>query len=136
VSLAGLYPWLKALHVASAIIFAGGVLAVSVLLAAAPAGTGSSPLAGAVRRWDQTVTMPAMLLVWAFGLALASTGHWFSDLWLQAKLVLVVVLSGIHGLQSGRLRRLAGGAAVRPWRPAPLVLACIVAIAVLAVIKP
>ncbi len=128
---------MKALHVASAVVFAGGVLAVSVFLAAAPADLqNSSSFARTVRRWDQAVTTPAMLLVWAFGLTLAITGHWFSGFWLQAKLAFVLVLSGIHGVQSGRLRRLAGGTAVPSLRSSPIVLGCIVVIAVLAVIKP
>jgi len=136
-SLAELYPWLKALHVASAVIFAGGVLAVSVFLAAAPVDLeNSSSFARMVRRWDQAVTMPAMLLVWAFGLTLAVTGHWFSEFWLQAKLAFVLVLSGIHGIQSGRLRRLAGGTAVQSLRSSSIILGCIVVIAVLAVVKP
>ena len=136
-SLADVYPWLKALHVAAALAFVGGVLAVSVLLQALPTdGSGSAPVARVVRRWDRAVTTPAMLLVWAFGLALALTGHWFADLWLQAKLVVVVVLSGIHGVQSGRLRRMAGGTVAKPLRSAPIILAGILAIAVLAVVKP
>ena len=50
-SLTELYPWLKALHVASAIVFAGGVLTVSVFLAAVPADAeSSSSFASAVRR--------------------------------------------------------------------------------------
>lgn len=136
---ADLYPWLKALHVAAALGFVGGVLAVSVFLAATFAeaeGAAVPALARAVRRWDQAVTTPAMLLVWAFGLALAVTGHWLADIWLQAKLVFVVVLSGLHGVQSGRLRRLAGGASVPSLRSAPFVMACVLAIAVLAVVKP
>lgn len=136
-SLAEIYPWLKALHVAAALAFVGGVLAVSAFLAAAPADAAAvAPIARGVRRWDQAVTTPAMLLVWAFGLTLAMTGHWFADGWLQAKLVVVLVLSGLHGAQSGRLRRLAGGVAVRPLRIGPLVIACAILIAVLAVVKP
>lgn len=136
-SLAALYPWLKALHVAAAMAFAGGLLALSVFLAAAAAMPRDAPAAARVmRRWDQAVTMPAMLLVWVFGLALALSGHWFGDLWLQAKLAIVVVLSGVHGVLSGQLRRLAGGAAAPAWRPAPVILLGILAIAVLATAKP
>ncbi len=136
-SLAEAYPWLKALHVAAALAFVGGVLAVSLFLAAVPAGEAAvAPIARGVRRWDQAVTTPAMLLVWALGLTLAMTGGWFADGWLQAKLVVVVILSGLHGIQSGRLRRLAGGDPVRSLRTAPLVIGCAVVIALLAVAKP
>ena len=131
------YPWLKALHVVAALAFVGGVLAVSVLLRALPAdAAGAAPIARGVRRWDQAVTTPAMLLVWTLGLALATASQAFADGWLQAKLALVLALSGLHGVQSGRLRRLAGGQPLRPFGIAPLVLACAAAIAVLAVAKP
>lgn len=136
-SLAAAYPWLKALHVAAALVFTGGVLAVSTLLAAVPAADPAiASTARGIRRWDQTVTTPAMLLVWALGLTLATTGHWFADGWLQAKLAFVLVLSGLHGIQSGRLRRLAGGTALRSLRTTPIVIGCAVAIALLAVAKP
>ncbi len=136
-SLAEFYPWLKALHVAVALAFVGGVLSVSVFLAAVPEGEpGAASMARSIRRWDQAVTTPSMLLVWALGLTLATTGHWFADGWLQAKLLFVLVLSGLHGVQSGRLRRLAGGTTIRPLRIAPLAIGCAVAIALLAVAKP
>jgi protoporphyrinogen IX oxidase len=127
------YPWLKALHVAAAMAFAGGVLAVAIVLAA---NEPSRAVIDQVRRWDSWVTTPAMLLVWGLGLSLALTGQWFAHAWLQAKLVLVVALSGLHGVQSGRLRRLAKGDELTPPRFAALALFCIVAIAILATGKP
>lgn len=80
-----------------------------------------------------------MLLVWAFGLALATEGRWFADIWLQAKLAFVVFLSALHGVQSGALRRWAGGRQPAPLAAAagaaPLALACLTVIAFLAVTK-
>ena len=131
------YPWLKAFHVAAALTFVGGVLSVSVLLAILPTEPAiASPVARGVRRWDQVVTTPAMLLVWTLGLLLATSGHWFAETWLQIKFAFVLVLSGLHGLQSGRLRRLAAGSTVRPLQTAPVVLACAIVIALIAVAKP
>lgn len=136
-NLAALYPWLKAIHLASAIVFAGGVLAVAMLLAAAPDDAASaSTLARNVRRWDHAVTAPALFIAFACGLTLAISGQWFGAAWLHAKLVLVLVLAGIHGFQAGLLRRLAGGATVGRRRLIPLVLVCVTAIAILAVVKP
>lgn len=132
------YPWLKALHVASALIFVGGVFAAAVFLRAAAHEALISPsLVQAVRRWDRVVTTPAMLLVWIFGLTLASAGGWLAEGWLWAKLVLVIMLSGVHGVQSGWLRRLAGKPALAP-PPflTGLIFGCIVGIAILAVAKP
>jgi len=132
-----LYPWLKALHVAAVLTFTGGVLGVAVLLRALPAGdAAAAPFARAVRRWDHAVTTPAMLLTWALGLTLATNGHWFAAGWLQIKLVLVLALSGLHGVQSGRLSRIAQGRAIRPADFGLMVVACSAAMALLAVAKP
>lgn len=145
------YLWLKALHVAAAITFVSGVLGVAVYLAALGAVGASSPggphaggeaivrASVVVRRWDRAVTTPAMLIVWTLGLALARQGGWFAFGWLQAKLACVLLLSGVHGMQSGALRRAAGGAS--PPRPAlrvigPVILGLVAAIAVLVVVKP
>ncbi len=130
------YLWLKALHVAAAITFVGGVLSVAVFLRAV--GPGHADLVRKVRRWDQRVTTPAMLLVWALGLSLALTGGWFRDGWLVAKLVFVIALSGVHGVQSAKLRRLAGGRPASPTSAliAPAIIGCVITIAVLVVVKP
>ena len=130
------YAWLKALHVAAAITFVAGVLDAAVFLAAAQPGHGET--ARAFHRWDRIATTPAMLLVWTLGLALALMGGWFHDGWLVAKLAFVVALSGLHGMQSAKLRRLAGGvAAAAPSRlVATFVVGSAAAIAILVVVKP
>lgn len=131
------YPWLKAAHVACTLLFVGGIVAGGLLLAAGRTmANQATAFATVLRRWDRLVTTPAMLSVWAFGIGLASAGGWFTSGWLQAKLVLVVLLSAIHGLQSGQIRRLAAGLDVKPRRPAALVVPAVIAIAVLAVVKP
>jgi len=136
------YPWLKALHVAAAIAFVGGVLGGSLHLTTPSASEEAFPTAlqahRIVRAWDRAVTTPATLIVWALGLTLALRGGWLASGWLPAKLVLVVALSGLHGVQSGRLRRLAGGQQIKPGprAVAPVVLCLLIAIAVLVVVKP
>ena len=112
------------------------MLGAAVCLAGVDAG--SAGALHAMRRWDQRVTTPAMLLVWALGLTLALSGSWFKAPWLIAKLGFVVALSALHGMQSAKLRRMAGnGVAPAPTRfAAPLAMAAILAIAVLAVLKP
>ncbi len=114
------YLWLKAMHIVAAVTWIGGMLVVGVSLAAVSGvrdqqeiATRSAFLAH-VRRWDQRVTSPAMLLVWIFGLALALTGNWFPQPWLLAKLGLVVLLSAQHGVLSGPLLRFA-----RSQEPSP-----------------
>ena len=139
-----IYLWLKALHLAAVMAFVGGLLSQAVFLAALgpadPPSQQQRPSARVVRRWSRGVTTPAMLLTWAFGLALALRGGWFSSLWLPAKLVFVVALSGLHGTQSGALRRLDGGGGRTPMSArhvaGPVILALTAAIAALVVIKP
>ena len=130
------YTWLKALHVASAMTFVSGVLGVAVLLNAT--GRDHVDLMRRVRRWDQQVTTPAMLLVWGLGLSLGLMGGWFRDGWLIAKLAFVIVLSGVHGVQSAKVRRLAGGISIAPASRlvAPMIIGSVLAIAILVVVKP
>ncbi|WCS23699.1 CopD family protein [Methylobacterium sp. NMS14P] len=138
-TLADAYPWFKALHVACALLFVGGVVASGLLLAAGRTATDLdriTPVAMVLRQWDRTVTVPAMLGVWAFGIGLAVSGGWLAFGWLQAKLFLVVILSAIHGLQSGRIRRLVAGQEYRSSPASALVAPAVAAIAILAVIKP
>lgn len=134
-SLAELYLWFKALHIAAALMFVGGVLALTIVLDAIRIAPGTVAFAR-VQRWDRAVTTPAMLLVWVLGFMLAMTAHWLADHWLQAKLVLVVILSGLHGVQSGRLRRAENQTSGASRSLAPIVLAIAIMIAVLAVLKP
>ena len=60
-------------------------------------------------------------------------GHWLPSGWLIAKLIVVVLLSGWHGVQSGRLRK--STAAVDPYAPAIVVTAAGLIVA-LVVLKP
>ena len=49
------------------------------------------------RRLLKAIINPAMIATWLAGLYLALAGHWFSAHWLHGKLLLVLVLSGVHG---------------------------------------
>jgi len=139
------YLWLKAFHVAAVIGWIGGMLASSLFMAVA--GTASQPPAaaesrmiGMLRAWDRNVTTPAMLTAWALGVTMAVQAGWLSSRWLMIKLVLVFGLSSLHGVQSGKLRRMARGASRLPsvhlGYAAPAILAAMAAIAVLVVLKP
>jgi len=139
------YLWLKAIHVAAAVTWIGGMLAMELVVMMVPAGphrraVGELPMLDVVRRWDRWVTSPAMLVVWGLGITMAVEAGWLSSPWLRIKLTIVVLLSVLHGMLSGTLRRMAGD----PGRAspallrhaAPLTVAAVVLIAVLAVAKP
>lgn len=139
------YLWLKAFHIAAVVTWIGGMLVAAVTIAAfsgsgaATKGSDRAAALEAVRRWDHWVTSPAMLLVWALGLALALEGGWFAEPWLMLKLGFVLMLSGLHGVLSGTLRRLAQA----DWLPGPslrhipaAIVASVLVIVIVVVIKP
>lgn len=138
------YPWLKAFHLIAAMAWIGGMVGICYLLAwHAGAGLDSPSgevLAGIEDRLLQRVVNPAMVLAWGIGLWLGWENGWFASPWLQAKLVLVLGLSGLHGWIVGAVRAFADGGSVRAARLYRLVglaggLAAAVTI-VLAVVKP
>lgn len=140
------YHLLKALHLAAAITWVGGLLLVAVMLSvAATKGPWKEKeelagYLGAVRAWDRTVTSPAMLIVWAIGLLLAFLGDWFPDVWLLVKLAVVFAVSAVHGVLSGTLRRFSSNADTKlptGLRLLPAVaVAAVFIIVLLAVLKP
>jgi uncharacterized membrane protein len=139
------YLWLKAFHVAAIVGWIGGMfvstLFISMLVASSrPPAAGEAWMIQFVRSWEQKVTTPAMLLVWASGMTMAVEAGWFSSRWLMIKLIFVFGLSALHGVQSGVLRRMAQGANRPPpvslRYSAPAILVAIAAIASLAVVKP
>lgn len=132
------YLLVKALHVACVLLFVGGLFSQAFVVAAGQRGdTATTALVSA---WDRRVTVPAMLAVWLTGAAIAAEGTWFASPWLWAKLALVLVLTGLHGVQSARLRRLRRGdptpAAMQGIRIAIFIAASVTFIAMLVVLKP
>ena len=135
------YRALLLIHLVAVPLFVSGALVTALILPSLGRGE-PTPQRQAerrrVRRWNLFLTTPAMLVVWIAGLSLAIEGGWFAAGWLQAKIALVVMLSGLHGIQSGRLRRLDrrdGTAPVPAW-PVPVILLLAVAIVTLAITKP
>jgi uncharacterized membrane protein len=129
------YLWVKAAHVAAVLIFIGGLFAQSFAVVAGRQGDAVTVML--VSRWDGRVTLPAMLVVWLSGALLAAEGAWFAQGWLWAKLAFVLLLTGLHAVQSGKLRR------VRPAPPAGipspalgLIAVSVALIALLVVVKP
>jgi putative membrane protein len=98
------YLWVKAVHVASVLLFIGGLFSQAFAVVAGQRGDAGT--VALVSRWDSRVTVPAMLCVWLTGAAIAAEGAWFGSPWLWVKLGFVLALTGLHGIQAGRLRRL------------------------------
>jgi uncharacterized membrane protein len=135
------YLLLKALHIIAIVIWVGGMLVAGITVSAAANEKARLPSAfiTAVRRWDRRVTSPAMLAAWALGLSLAYAGSWFQQGWFGAKAFLVLILSALHGMVSGRLSRLAADKDIKagPGIYAPtLVIVIVSLIVVLVTTKP
>jgi putative membrane protein len=101
------YGWIKAIHIIAVIAWMAGMLYLPRLFVyhctAETGSVQSETFKVMERRLLRGIINPAMIATWVFGLWLAWHGRvchygWFASGWLQAKLVLVVILSGIHGL--------------------------------------
>ena len=106
-----MYEWIKALHIIAVIAWMAGMLYLPRLFVyhcEAEAGSRQSETFKTMeRRLLKVIINPAMIVTWLAGLYLAWAGHLFSAGWLDAKLVLVLILSGIHGFFSRWVRDFA-----------------------------
>ena len=136
-----IYPWFKAAHIFAMVLWMSGMVVVGLALAhAATMAQRDNRALTALRRWDRLVTSPSMLVVWLLGLIMAQSAGWWTSGWLQIKLALVFVLSGVHGVLAGRLRRLVdtpeGTLPRRISLFVPAILCLLAAVILLAVVKP
>jgi putative membrane protein len=97
-----LYSWIKALHLIAAMAWMAGMLYLPRLFvyhcAAEPGSKQSETFKVMERRLLRAIINPAMIATWALGLWLVWSGGWWASDWFKAKVVLVLVLSGVHGL--------------------------------------
>ena len=114
--LGGVYLWLKALHIVSVIAWMVGLLYLPRLFvyhADVPPGSPSAETFKVMeKRLLRVIMTPAMLATWLFGLGLLVTSpavNWGSG-WLHVKLLLVVVMSVLHGMMARWRRDFAGDA--------------------------
>src|SRR5262249_48807529 len=106
-----MYEWLKALHIISVIAWMAGMLYLPRLFVyhcTAPAGSAQSETFKIMeRRLLKGIINPAMIATWVFGLSLVWAGGWIYAAWLHAKLALVIVMSGVHGMLARYVRDFA-----------------------------
>jgi protoporphyrinogen IX oxidase len=136
--------WVKALHVISVIAWMAGMLYLPRLFVyhaeAAKGSETSETFKVMERRLLKAIVNPSMILVFLTGFTLVYlTGDW-QDGWWQAKFVLVLVLTGLHGYFARCVRSFADDRNERSARfyrflnEAPTIL--MIFIVVLAVVKP
>ena len=139
-----MHEWIKAFHVIAVIAWMAGMLYLPRLFVyhceAEPGSPQSETFKSMERRLLKVIINPAMIATWALGLWLAWTGGWLTAGWLHAKLALVLILSGVHGLfarwvkdfAADRNRRSA--AFYRIVNEVPTLL--MIGIVILAIVKP
>ncbi len=139
-----LYEVLKALHIVAVIAWMAGLLYLPRLFvyhADAEKGSQQSETFKLMeRRLLRGIMNPAMVLAWILGLLLAWQGDWWSSGWFQAKIVLVVVMTGVHHAYGRWRKTFEADRNIRParyyrwWNEVPTVL--MIVIVFLAVLKP
>ena len=103
-----LYPWMKAFHIIAVIAWMAGMLYLPRLFVYHCETTPGTPeyerFKLMERKLMRVIINPSMIAVWVLGLLLAHTLGVWAQGWFHAKLLLVIVLSGLHGFLS-RWRR-------------------------------
>lgn len=116
-----MYDWMRALHIIAVIAWMAGLLIYPRLLVYRLEGAGNPGLEAAMdaaaKKTRMIILNPTMILVWLFGIGIASSNfsYYAGQPWFWAKIVLVVALSGIHGYLLGLGRKIAAGE--RPVEP-------------------
>jgi len=138
------YLWVKAIHVIAIIAWMSGMLYLPRLFVyhcGSPKGSVQSETFKVMERRLLTVIInPAMIVSWVLGLWLAWNGGYLTAGWLQAKLALVIAMSGVHGYFAGAVRKFADDRntlSARTWRflnEVPTLL--MVGIVLLVILKP
>jgi len=144
-----MYQWVKAFHIIAVIAWMAGMLYLPRLFvyhcAAEKGSVQSETFKVMERRLLRAIINPAMVATWVLGLWLAWHGPdsrygWFASGWLETKLVLVLLLSALHGLLARWSKDFAAdhnrhsAKFYRIINEIPTVL--MIAIVILAVVKP
>ena len=144
--LTDLYPWTRALHIIAVIAWMAGMLYLPRLFVyhagVQPGSESSEMLKIMERRLLRAIINPAMITVFLLGGALLSTpgvADWSMG-WLHAKLLLVLVMVGLHGMMSKWRKEFEADRNQRSAKfyrlvnEVPTVL--LIAVVILAVVKP
>jgi protoporphyrinogen IX oxidase len=138
------YPWLKAFHIIAVIAWMAGLLYMPRLFVY---HCETQPGTAEYERFKlmelklmRIIVNPSMVAVWVLGLLLASTIGAWSEPWFHLKLLLVIVLSGLHGMLSRWRRDFEHGRNAKTQRFFRIVnevpAALMAGIVILVVVKP
>src|SRR5437588_8282751 len=140
------YPWIKAFHVIAVIAWMAGMLYLPRLFfyhcEAISGSQDSERFKRMEKRLLRIILNPAMVAVWILGLTLAFTpaSGGPNQVWLMAKVTLVLLMSGLHGMFSRWRRDFAkdqnrhSKRFYAAWNEVPAVL--MIGIVILVLVKP
>lgn len=101
-ALANYIDWIVAFHIIAVIAWMSGMLYLPRLFVyhtqTQPGSESSERFKVMERKLLRGIINPSMIAVWILGPTLAWLTGAYLDVWLQIKFVLVIVLSGIHGV--------------------------------------
>ena len=139
-----LYDWVKAVHIIAVISWMAGMLYLPRLFVyhcgAEPGSRQSETFKVMERRLLRQIINPAMIMTWGAGVWMIWAGGLIHAGWLQAKLFLVLLLSGFHGMLAAYVSDFAADrnrhseVFYRIFNEVPTIL--MVLIVVLAIVKP
>ena len=139
-----IYLWLKAGHIIFVIFWMAGLFMLPRYFVyhqeAAPGSPEADAWVDRERKILKIILLPSIIAVWVFGIALSTTTGAWSQGWLHAKLLFVLILSGYHGWLSAYAKKLArgerpvDGRKLRMLNEVPGIAAAIIVI--LVVVKP
>jgi putative membrane protein len=139
-----MYLWLKAFHIVAVMAWMAGMLYLPRLFvyhaAAEPGSAQAKTFETMEFRLLAYIMTPAMALTWVLGFFLMLDGGWLKAPWLHAKLLLVLIMSAMHGMLSRWAKDFARGRNTRSAKfyriinEVPTVL--LILIVILVVVKP
>jgi protoporphyrinogen IX oxidase len=142
-----MYEWVKAFHIIAVIAWMAGMLYLPRLFvyhcAADPGSMQSETFKVMERRLLKAIINPAMIATWFLGLWLIWLIGWQGfrqSGWLHAKLVLVIAMSGVHGMLSRYVKDFAADRNRKSQKFYRIInevpTALMILIVILAVVKP
>ena len=143
-----MYEWIKALHIIAVIAWMAGMLYLPRLFVyhvGSVSGSAQSETFKIMeRRLLKAIMTPSMLIVWVLGIWLllwnGADSAFLREGWMHSKLLLVLIMTGIHGWFAGMVRAFANdrntktGGFFRVINEVPTVL--MIVIVILVVVKP
>lgn len=103
-----IFLWIKALHILAMVAWMAGMFYLPRLFVyhagVATDSDQARTFAVMEQRLMRIIMLPALLVAWASGVALAVHGGFLDQGWLHGKVLLVIILTALHGY-FGRLRK-------------------------------